>query len=125
MKFPIANISIKSWNPTEDYLMYILLDPFIYRDSTKLYNEFFFNNEFVDSTGEIYRIVNWKKPVSLWRTLFKFLPMVYKIELIFKKVEKKMVLEEVREFVLRQINQLPMDDDKKGLIDQVNKAKTI
>lgn len=125
MKFPVANISIKNWNPKEDFLLYILMDKYIYRDNSQLYKTYFYNKEFVDSNGNIYKIVDQKKPTSLWRKIFKFLPNVFKIELIFKKTESKMDVENVKQFILRQIKNLPKDETNNSWIEKIKKSKTI
>ncbi len=125
MKFPIANISIKNWNPEEDVLLYILLNKYIYRDDNQLYQSFFYNKEFVDSNGDIYLLVDQKKSTSLLRKIFKFLPNVFKIELIFKKTKNKMDIENVREFILRQIGKMPKDANHANWIEQIKNAKKI
>jgi hypothetical protein len=125
MKFPIANISIKNWNPEEDILLYILLNKYIYRDDNQLYQSFFYNKEFVDSNGDIYLLVDQKKSTSLLRKIFKFLPNVFKIELIFKKTKNKMDIENVREFIQRQIGKMPKDANHVNWIEQIKNAKKI
>lgn len=110
MKFPVANVSLREWNPREDILLYVLIDPYIYRNDDKLYREFYYNQKFVDSEGEIYKIIDKRLPSSIWRSIFRFLPNVFKIELIFITTNEKMGIEEVREFYLHQINNLPKED---------------
>ena len=111
MKFPVANVSLREWNPREDILLYVLIDPYIYRNDDKLYREFYYNQKFVDSEGEIYKIIDKRLPSSIWRSIFRFLPNVFKIELIFITTNEKMGIEEVREFYLHQIQE-PMLPDK-------------
>lgn len=125
MKFPIANITIENWNPNEDYLLYILMDPFIYKDDEKLFRDYFFNYKFVDSNGDIYRLVDRRLPTSLWRRTLKFLPNIFKIELIFTKTNERMDIEAVRNFIIRQVGKLSEKDLAKDWIKLIKNAKTI
>lgn len=125
MKFPVANISIDNWDSNEDYLLYVLMDPFIYRDDEKLYRDYFFNYKFVDSNGDIYRLVDRKLPTSLWMRVFKFIPNVFKIELIFTKTNERMDIELVRNFIIKQIGKLSDQDSASDWIKQIKNAKTI
>lgn len=125
MKFPVANVSLREWNPREDILLYVLIDPYIYRNDDKLYREFYYNQKFVDSEGEIYKIIDKRLPSSIWRSIFRFLPNVFKIELIFITTNEKMGIEEVREFYLHQINNLPKEDYINEWINQIKDAKSI
>lgn len=123
MKFPAANISIQKWDKNEDYLIYILEDKFIYTTDQKLFENFFLNNLFVDSKGEVYKVVDRKLP-SLTRRIFSFLPNFCKIELLFKPTHDKMTLEEVRQHILNQLVILDQNQNTADWIHSVKKAKT-
>lgn len=123
MKFPAANISIKNWDKNEDFLIYILEDEFIYTTDNNLYKRYFLNNQFVDSKGEIYRLVDRKLP-SLTRRIFSFLPNFCKVELIFKPTLEKMTLEEVRQHILNQLMRLDNDSNRAEWISNVKSAET-
>jgi len=125
MKFPAANISIKNWNPKEDYLVYIILNEFIYNDNQKLYQDYYHNMDFVDSNGDIYKLIEKRPPSSLWRNVFKFLPNTYKIELRFRKTPDNMDIEEIREFVLKQISRLPKEEYIEEWKNEIRNANTI
>lgn len=123
VKFPAANISIQKWDKNEDYLIYILEEKFIYTTDQKLFENFFLNNLFVDSNGEVYRIVDRKLP-SLTRRIFSFLPNFCKIELLFVPTHDKMTLEEVRQHILNQLVILDQNQNTLDWIHSVKKAKT-
>lgn len=123
MKFPAANVSIKNWDKNEDYLIYILEDDFIYTTNNKLYQEYFLNKLFVDSNGDIYKLIDRKLPNS-FRQILSFIPNFCKVELIFKRTEDKMTVEQVRQHILIQINQLDNDQNKIEWIDKVKIAKS-
>lgn len=83
MRFPIANVSIKDWNPQEDYYNYILMDPYIYSSSDEFFESFYKNHKFVDSEGNIFKVVDRRIPESWWRKVFHFIPNFYKVTLLF------------------------------------------
>ena len=125
IKFPAINISIKDWNPEEDYLMYALMDPFIYVKNEQLYNDFYYKNKFVDSEGHVFKIIDREFPTSLWRNMFRFLPNVYKVEFLFQDTGETMSVDEIREFYLRQISRLKREEYVDEWMQQVKDAKTI
>lgn len=125
MRFPIANVSIKEWDPQEDYNHYILMDPFIYDNREDFFKAFYLNHKFVDSDGNIYKIVDKRPPSAQWRRIFHFLPKVYRISLVFMKTEETMQIEEIREFVIRQVSRIRKADNITAWISHIKRAKTI
>lgn len=123
MKFPAANVSIKSWDENEDYLIYILEDEFIYTTNPKIYQDYFLNNLFVDSNGDIYKLIDRKLPNS-FRQILRFIPNFCKVELIFKPTKDKMTIEQVKQHILSQLNKLNNDTNKVEWIDKVKNAKS-
>lgn len=125
MRFPIANISIKEWNPLEDYVHYILMDPFIYNNNEDFFKTFYLNQKFVDSEGNIFKVVDKRLPTSWWRKTFHFLPDVYKITLVFVKTGEKMGIEDVRQFIIKQVTRTRKADNTSEWLAQIKRAKTI
>ena len=123
MKFPAANVSIKNWDKNEDYLIYILEDEFIYTTDNELFHKYFLNKLFVDSNGEIYKLIDRKLPSTL-RQVLSFLPNFCKVALLFKNTGEKMTLEQVREHILNQINKLDNDQNKVDWVNIVKDAET-
>ena len=123
MKFPAANVSIKDWDKNEDYLVYILENEFIYTTSDKLYKKYFLNNLFVDSNGEIYRLIDRKLPQGI-RQFFSFIPNFCKVELVFIRTEEKMTIEQVRQHIINQIEKLENNENNAEWIKQIREAKT-
>lgn len=121
MKFPAANVSISHWNKDEDYLLYVLENEFIYNSDNELYQKYFLNNLFVDSNGEIYKLIDRKLP-SKFVQLFCFIPNLCKVEFIFKKTEEKMTLEQVRQHMINQIEQLANDQNKVDWLHAIKNA---
>ena len=124
MKFPAANVSLKDWDPNEDYLLYILMDPYYCRSENEFYRTYYHNQKYVDSNGEVYKVIDKKPPKSLVRNIFRFLPGVYKVELIFSNTGEKMGLVEVKEFILKQVKKIE-DENASEWIDHINKAQSI
>lgn len=123
MKFPAANVSISHWNKDEDYLLYVLENEFIYNPDNELYQKYFLNNLFVDSNGDIYKLIDRKLPSKIIQ-LFSFIPNLCKVEFIFKKTEEKMTLEQVRQHLLNQIEQLADNENKVVWLHTIKNANT-
>lgn len=125
MRFPIANVSIRDWNPQENYDHYILMDPYIYNKRDDFFRSFYKDHKFVDSEGNIFKVVDKRLPRSWWRRLFHFLPDVFRISLVFIKTGERMEMEDIREFVLKQISKVKHGDNLSGWITHVKNARTI
>ncbi len=123
MKFPAVNVSFTNWDKNEDYLIYILEDEFIFTTNTQLFKEYFLDKLFVDSKGNVYKLIDRKLP-GLFRKVFSFIPNFCKVELIFKPTKDKMTIEEVRSHLLNQINKLDDGQNKFEWIEKLKKAKT-
>jgi hypothetical protein len=123
MKFPAANISIKNWDKNEDYLLYILADEFLGTSDNELYQKYFQDNLFVDSIGEIYKVIDRKIQRVKKRFLF-FTSSSIKVELVFKRIEENMTMEQVRQHILNQLNILENQEYKLEWIEKVKKATT-
>jgi len=124
MKFPAANVSLKEWDPNEDYLLYVLMDPYYCKTGDEFYREYYHNLKYVDSNGEVFKAIDKKPPKSILRRIFRFIPGVYKVELIFSNTGEKMELEEVREFMLKKVTKLK-DDYVSEWINQIKNSKSI
>lgn len=109
MKFPLQNIS-KSNLRDEDPLNYILFDQFIYTDSEIFHNEYLKNQSFCDCLGDIYTIKNISLPTEWWRKAFKFLPNVYKVELIFQITGKRIKVDELKDYMIERIREMSRTD---------------
>ena|GEM_PF-1640532 len=103
IKFPIINIAVENWNDLED--ANCLFAEFTYTDNNKLFNKFFHNQEFVDCTGKTFKIIGKELPKSSWRHVFKFLPNVFKVKLIFEKRDKVFELNEFKRLIATGIAQ--------------------
>lgn len=124
MKFPAANVSLKEWDPNEDYLLYVLMDPYYCKTGEEFYREYYHNQKYVDSNGEVFMVTDKKLPDSLIRNIFRFLPGIYKVELTFTNTGEKMELSEVRELMLKQVQKLK-DDFVTEWINQIKDAQSI
>ncbi len=123
IKFPAANISIRNWNTNEDYLVYILQDEFIYTASNKIYHTYFSNHLFVDSNGNVYKVVDRKLP-NTFGWLMQLLPTMFKAELVLARTTEHMTLDQVRQHMLNQLERLLPSDNKTEWITMVKNAKT-
>jgi hypothetical protein len=124
MKFPMLNISHENWDPSDDFLIYILENQYIYTNDNHFVNRYYLNNHFVDSKGDIYRFTKVKPPQQVWRRILSFLPNVYKARFVLEPMNKKMDIETVRIHMLKQLNKLPIDSNVNEWINAVRSAKT-
>lgn len=122
MKFPAANISL-DWDENGDYSIYSLEDQYIYTADYKVYQEYYLNQLFVDSNGDVYKIIDRKLP-NQFRQILSFIPNLCKVELIFMRTGNIMSLEELRRHFLSQIEKLESNEHKTEWIDKVKNAKS-
>jgi len=124
MIFPAANVSLKEWHPEEDYLLYVLMDPYYCKTGDEFYREYYHNQKYVDSNGEVFKVIDKRPPKSIIRNIFRFLPGVYKVELIFSNTGERMELDEVRDFMVKQVSKLK-DDYVNEWINQIKNSNSI
>lgn len=123
MKFPLLNISETNWND-EDTIEYILFDEFIYTDKETIYERYLKNKLFCDCNGEIFIVKDKIPPVAWWRKTFRFLPNTYKVKLIFEKTEKKISVDELKNYMIERVNELSEDEFRSKWINYLKQAKS-
>jgi len=123
MHFPLLNISEISWTDN-DLEAYLLVDEFIYTDNKVFWNTFIRDKAFCDCKGNLYVVSKQTPPTSWWRSFFKWLPNVYKIQLTFKNTRKRMELEELRQYLLARIHDLSDSEFRTNWIQFVRQAKS-
>jgi hypothetical protein len=122
MEFPLLNISDHDWDP-ESVDSQLLFDGFIYV-RRELFDEFIKDKFYCDCAGYVYQAVDVVPPTSWCRKVFYFLPMVYKSKLIFEKTELRLTEDQLRDFVLEQISELPGSEFNQKWIEQLKQANT-
>lgn len=125
MKFPAANISIKTWDKDEDFLVYILKDDMLHNLDIQYFQKYLLNHLFVDSNGAVFKIVDRKlsPPVSRWFGLYSKSETA---QLIIESTHEKWGIEQVREHILHQVSNL--DDGvehKSEWIEKLKNATTV
>lgn len=124
MNFPAINFTIQNWNPNS-YQKHIIRDKYIYSDDENLFNNFYKNMEFIDSNGDIYTLVEKRKPTSQWRILLSFIPKIYRIEFVFKKTHQKIDLTTLKEFAKHQISRLSDEEYIEEWKSEIDKLKSV
>ncbi|GAB5526444.1 MAG: hypothetical protein Roseis2KO_43160 [Roseivirga sp.] len=122
IQFPLLNITDHDWEP-EVVEAQLIFDGFIYV-KRELFDEFYRDKFYADCKGDVYKAIDVVPPTALWRRAFYFLPMVYKSKLIFEKTELRLTLDQLRDFVIDRISELPGDNFNKKWIEQLKQAKT-
>lgn len=121
MEFPLLNITDHDWNP-EAVEGQLIFDRFIYV-RREMFDEFYWDKFYCDCDGDVYKAVDVEPPTSLCRRFFYFLPMVYKSKLIFEKTELHLTVDQLRDFVINRISELPGDELNQKWIEQLKRAK--
>jgi glutamate mutase epsilon subunit len=120
----MINISDKNWDKEDDLTVYMLFDEFIYTKIEDLFKQYYKDKEFCDCQGNVFKVVDRRLPVSFWRSFFRFLPNVYKVELSFIQESKKVTLDELRTFLLERLDEINTNDFVPKWIDSVKKANS-
>lgn len=122
MTFPAANISIKTWDKDEDFLVYILEDDMLHNIEIQYFQKHLLNQLFVDSNGAVFKIVDRKlsPPVSRWFGLYSKSETA---QLIFESTTEKWDIEQVRQHLLHQVSNLDEQNEyKKEWVEKIEKA---
>jgi hypothetical protein len=124
MKFPIINVSIKQWTDSQDLAEYTSYDKYIYTNKDSIFDQFYKDQLFCDCNGSIFRAVSKTELREKWRNWFKFIPNVWKTEIIFIPTGEIMNLEELREYYLTRISELKKTDFVEEWISNIKVANT-
>lgn len=99
----------------------LILDRFYYSKSDLLFESKTLKHRIVDSTGDMYEITG-KLCLSKWRNL---IPFRKKAELKFKKLNKTMSLDELKDFMIEKINTVEINEQfKSNWINEIKDAKS-
>ena len=126
INYPVTKVNSKNWIDHEDLLP--LFDKYLYTSKEKIFNDYFHNKEYVDCEGNVFKIIGRIPPTNFWRKLFKFIPRVYKIELIFKNTDRNIELNELKEDLISGIKRFDSDEtrkESKEWILEIKRAKSI
>lgn len=99
----------------------LILDRFYYSKSDILFESKTLKHRIVDSTGDVYEITG-KLCLSRWRNL---IPFIKKAELKFKKLNKTMSLDDLKDFMIEKINTVEINEQiKSNWINEIKDAKS-
>ncbi|APU11900.1 hypothetical protein A5M85_16915 [Cellulophaga lytica] len=122
MRFPLLNISERKWcsKKNKDYIIY---DKFIYTNNETIYNEIYKNNLFIDCNGKIYSVLKKAELIEKWRIWLRFIPNIYKKEIIFKPTGESWTAEELRKYLIERVSELNTNEHTRSWITYLKKAK--
>ena len=119
--FPIFNISYRDWN-SADFQDFMVVSHEIYDSSDNAFFErYFVNQEYVDGSGNTWRIVR-KKDVYIKKMVF-FTRRVGIIQL--ERGEAKMSYDDFVELFKRRVNQVKVDSVRKIHMDTLKGENSI
>jgi hypothetical protein len=121
MTFPLLNISAKKWE-SEDLTDYIVFDKYIYTDKEEIFNKLYRDKLFIDSDGRIYKALKKAELTEKWRIFLRFIPNMWKREILFKSTGEKWTVDELRNFLLNRISKLKTDTQTEDWKAELKKA---
>lgn len=121
---PMINVSSNNWGEEADFLVFYLFDPLIRTKNKEVFDFYVNQKAFCDCKGDLYRVVDRVHPTNKWRRFFWFLPGVYRMPLVLKKLDHPMDLEEFRRFMLKRISELGLEDFIREWSNEVRLAKS-
>ncbi|MXS70465.1 hypothetical protein GSF70_04470 [Flavobacteriaceae bacterium W22] len=122
MNFPIINISAEKWD-AEYLLEYIIFDEFIYSDNESIFNQFYRNQHFIDCDGNIFIPVGKYELQGKWRHWLRFIPNVWKREIIFQSTGKSWSVEKLRKYLIDRVSELEKDKHSEKWLSDLRAAK--
>ena len=124
MEFPLLNISKKNWSEN-DLLDHVIFEPFIYSDNQKFIKNYLINNSFCDCNGNVYKVRELNRPKQYWRHLLKFIPGIYKVEVVFYQTTEIISLADLKDFVISRLKSINTNGLYNNWIKEVSDAKRI
>ena len=79
---------------------------------------------FCDSNGVLFLAIRKSEIKEKWRIWLKFIPNVWKFEVIFKQTPNEMNTEELREYFLARISELKKTNSREEWIESIKNAKS-
>ena len=128
MEFPIVRFDSKSWSLREDAIP--LYDEFIYSAKMRVYNEYYYNMEFVDCRGDVYKVVDRVMISGIGGVFRRLIPGARKGRLVFLKTNRRVEFNEFRSDYISGVRRLFSDDSNDFLefirrIEQSSSIKEI
>ena len=123
MTFPILNISSEKWK-NEDLMDYIVFDEFIYTNKDSIFNELYKDKLFCDCNGRVFKAIKKAELTQKWRNWFRFIPNVWKREVIFEPIHKKLSVDELRNYLLERVSELENNELSFKWKAELKNAKT-
>ncbi len=118
INFPVLDISINEWN-LQNVSEIIFYDIYFYSNSYDLFEKLRLNHKIVDSKGNVFKIVKLQKKERNWMSFFK----QSKHEMIFELLDEKIDLDDLKDFMLKKMNNLELNEYKLKWIESIKKAK--
>ncbi|PHR86708.1 MAG: hypothetical protein COA80_19430 [Leeuwenhoekiella sp.] len=118
IKFPIIRINSRIITDSEELIP--LWDNYMYSSKPEIFKTYFLHKEFVDSKGQVFRVISRIPTDNHLRKIFKFLPGVYREKLVFEKVDKVLKLEEFKEDLIKGIKKFSSESSKEVEEDWIN-----
>jgi hypothetical protein len=118
INYPLLNISYPYWDEYIVEHMFLVDNNFRFTNLED-YTKYFLNQEYVDCSGNIYRIIDKSE-----KKIFGFvIPNRGKFRFI--ETEKKMTFTDVKDYIKSRIEQEKNSDIKKIWLEYIDKSSTI
>ncbi|MBJ2176526.1 hypothetical protein JBL43_19920 [Aureibaculum sp. A20] len=123
MEFPILNISTEKWDE-ENLTDYIAFDKFIYTDKDSIFEELYKDKLFCDCNGKIFKAIKKAEMTEKWRNWLRFIPNIWKREVIFEPTNENLTVDELRNYLLNRISELRPTEFRVKWNKEITNAKT-
>ncbi|RXG29662.1 hypothetical protein [Leeuwenhoekiella palythoae] len=122
MTFPLLNITPECWT-YENLIDCVIFDEFIYTDKDSVFMELYKDKLFCDCNGKIFKAVKKAELTEKWRNWLKFIPNIWKREIIFQPTGENWTVEELRNYLLNRVSELKTNEQTEKWKTQLKKAK--
>lgn len=123
MKYPITNISVKTWENKKTDNDYIKDNALSFNFQSEKEMQSLINTQFVDSNGNIYKLTSNSK-IPIFKRILKFSIFSVKYDLVFENMNQKMTIEDYRNLMYDNIKNMPyqydnlIGEDQKNFIEE-------
>ena len=124
MHFPLLDITTRPWH-TELETDLIVFDQYIQTNKESVFNAMYQDVTFIDCEGRHYRAVKKGEQPALWRRLLRFLPNIWRQEIIFQPTGEFWTVEELKRYVMEGVSELEENEtNRRKWLEQLEKARS-
>ncbi len=103
---PYLVISNHTWSDDDAFEMAYGFGNYYYNSNFYYFNKYLLNNIVCDENGNFFKIINIERNRNLIRSIFRFLPNVYKCKIKYERIAPIYNLSEFKNYFISKLNEV-------------------